>query len=46
MFSTPPLIMHSATMAKKSLVPSVHMKWIAVTDRKGNRRLQMHWRSN
>jgi len=59
MFSTTTLIMHSATMATKSLVPvppvyessqaklqSVRMKWLVVTDRKGNRRPQMHWCSN
>jgi len=59
MFSTTPLIMHSATMARKSLVPvppvyessqaklqSVRMKWIVVTDRRGNRRPQMQWWSN
>jgi hypothetical protein len=59
MFSTTTLIMHSATMARKSLQPvppvyessqaklrSVRVKWLAVTDRKGNRRPQMRWWSN
>ena len=49
MFSTTTLIMHSATMARKSLQPvppvyessqaklrSIRVKWLAVTDRKGN----------
>jgi len=59
MFSTTRLIMHSATIARKSFVPappvyessppkhqSVRMQWLVVTDRKGNRRPQMHWCSN